>query len=357
LVINKLAAFLRKHFIHVSWFSILMLLGFHAILSWVLLYLVGEYELTNFSSYLYYYVVTTSTVGYGDLSPTSFEGKLVVALVQIPLGLAIFGALLGKLGRSVSRVLRQIMTGEKDFSEEDSHILIFGWHENRTEKMVQHILGDNKRQKRKILLCVTNDLEHPFLDNPLVEFAKLKSLTQDDELTRVAVTKADRIIVDCDNDDQTFTCALKLSSLVKDECHISANFSDDTKIEMLNRYTKNIESNSSRTAEILVRSMQDPGSSRLQEEMMSTLSGHTQFSTQMPFDIGAHKFGDLFFHLKQNHNAILLAVAEDRIGVKMHLNPDNDFNVMPGQVLHYVAQERIIADEVNWTQIAVREIL
>jgi voltage-gated potassium channel len=326
-------------------------------LSWLLLYFAGEYELTNFSSYIYYYVVTTSTVGYGDLSPSSFEGKLVVALVQIPLGLAIFGALLGKLGRSISKVLRQIMTGEKDFSEEDSHILIFGWHENRTEKIIKHILGDNKRLHRKILLCVKNELEHPFLDNPLVEFAKLKSLTQDEELTRVAVTKADRIIVDCDNDDQTFTCALKLSSLVKDECHISANFSDDTKIEMLNRYTKNIESNSSKTAEILVRSMQDPGSSRLQEEMMSTLSGDTQFSTQMPSDISSHKFGDLFFHLKQYHNAILLAVAEDRIGVKMHLNPANDFSVKPGYILHYVANERIISDEINWAQIAIREVL
>ena len=354
--INKLAIFLRQHFVNVSWLSILSLLGFHATLSWVLLYLAGEYELTNFSSYIYYYVVTTSTVGYGDLSPSSFEGQLVVALIQIPLGLAIFGALLGKLGRSVSRVLRQIMTGEKDFSEEDSHILIFGWHENRTEKIIKHILGDSKRQKRKILLCVNNVLEHPFLDNPLVEFAKLKSLTQDEELTRVAVTKADRIIVDCDNDDQTFTCALKLSSLVKAECHISANFSDDTKIEMLNRYTKNIESNSSKTAEILVRSMQDPGSSRLQEEMMSTLSGDTQFSTQVPFDMEPHNFGDLFFHLKQQHNAILLAVAEDRIGVKMHLNPTNDFNVMAGYILHYVANERIIADEIDWEKIAVREI-
>ena len=349
-----MATFLRKHFVNISWFSILSLLAIHALLSWSLLYLAGEYELTHFSSYIYYYVVTTSTVGYGDLSPSTFEGKLIVALIQIPLGLAIFGALLGKLGRSVSRVLRQIMTGEKSFSEEDSHILIFGWHENRTEKIIKHILGDNKRQKRKILLCVTNDIEHPFLDNQLVEFAKLKSLTQDEELTRVAVTKADRIIVDCDNDDQTFTCALKLSSLVKDECHISANFSDDTKIEMLNRYTKNIESNSSKTAEILVRSMQDPGSSRLQEEMMSTLCGDTQFSTQIPLEVGMHKFGDLFFHLKQKHNAILLAVAEDRIGVKMHLNPASDFNVMPGQILHYVSSDRIIANEINWAQIVIR---
>ncbi len=355
--INRLAILLRKHFIHVSWMSIFSLLCFHAILSWLLLYWAQEYELTNLSSYIYYYVVTTSTVGYGDLSPSSFEGKLVVALVQIPLGLAIFAALLGKLGRSVSRVLRQVMTGTKDFSEEDSHILIFGWHEGRTEKMIKHILGDHKRQKRKILLCVTNELEHPFFHNPLVEFAKLQSMTKDEELTRVAVAKADRIIVDCDNDDQTFTCALKLSSLVKDGCHISANFSDDTKIEMLNRYTKNIESNSSKTAEILVRSMQDPGSSRLQEEMMSTLTGNTQFSTQMPLDIATHKFGDLFFHLKQYHNAILLAVAEDRIGVKMHLNPSNDFNVMPGQVLHYVSNERIIADEIEWAKIAVRELL
>lgn len=351
MLFNKFIRKLKKHLSEVSWISVVSLLVLHAALSWLLLTLAGEKELISLESFFYYYVVTTSTVGFGDLSPQSFYGKLVVAVVQIPLGLAIFGAVLGKLGQSVSKVMRQVMTGEKDFSDYDTHILIFGWHPSRTEKMVQHILGDNKRQQRKILLCVAEDMEHPFIDNSMVEFARLKSFTNDDELKRVAVQEADRIIVDGINDDQTFTCALKLSPLVASDCHISVYFSDDTKVEMLNKYTNNIECNSSKAAEILVRSMQDPGSSRLQQEMMSTLHGDTQFSTQVPDNTDELKFEDLFVHFKHRFNATLLAVAEDRIGRNMHLNPDNNYKVKSGFILHYVAKERLIASEINWQSI------
>ena len=164
--------------------------------------------------------------------------------------------------------------------------------------------------------------------------------------------EADRIIVDCENDDMTFTCALKLSPMVEDGCHISAYFNDETKVEMLNKYTDNVECNSSKTAEILVRSMQDPGSSRLQEELMSTLHGDTQFSTQVPQGTANLQFGQLFYYLKQQHNAILLAVASDRIGARMNLNPTNEFEVLSGNILHYVACERLMPDEIDWNKIA-----
>lgn len=348
MVVNQLIRFLKIQFSQVTWNTIFLLFIAHAAISWLALVAAGESDLTRWDAFVYYYVVTTSTVGFGDMSPTTEAGKWIVALVQIPLGLAIFGALLGKLGQSVTKVLRQVMTGEKDFSHLDTHILIFGWHETRTAKIIEHILGDKRRMQRTILLCVFEDMEHPFVDNPMVEFARLSSFTDDDELQRVNVKEADRIIVDCITDDMTFTCALKLSPLVADDCHISAYFDDETKVEMLNKYTSNVECNSSKTAEILVRSMQDPGSSRLHDELMSTLQGNTQFSTQVPEDIGSVQFGQLFYYLKQHHNAILLAIAKDRIGLNMTLNPSSDTAITTGDVLHYVALDRILHEEIDW---------
>ena len=349
---NKLVRVLRKHLNQITWLSIVVMLAAHAVLSWLLLFWAGETDITKGDIYPYYYVVTTSTVGYGDFSPTTEAGRLIVSFIQIPLGLAIFGALLGKLGQSTTTLLRKAMTGDRDFSHLDTHILIFGWHESRTAKMIKHILGDNKRVHRKIVLCVTEEMEHPFIDNPHVDFARLKSFTENDELTRVNVQEADRIIVDCDNDDMTFTCALKLSPIVEPGCHISAYFNDETKVEMLNKYTDNVECNSSKIAETLVRSMQDPGISRLQDELMSTLHGDTQFSTQVPEVVKELSFGQIFHYLKGQHNSILLAVAKDRIGNQMFLNPETNFLVQGGHVLHYVAKDRLMPEEIEWAEIA-----
>lgn len=356
MVVNKFTRYLWKQFSQVTWPALIVMLVAHAGISWSLLALAGEHHLLNPYEYLYYYVVTTSTVGFGDLSPTTELGKYTVALVQIPLGLAIFGAFLGKLGQSVSKRLRKVMSGEKDFSYLDTHILIFGWHEGRTAKIIQHILGDNKRMQRKILLCVVEEMDHPFYDNSMVEFARLKSFTDDKELKRVAAGEADRVIVDCINDDMTFTTALKLSPMVEPGCHITAYFDAEEKVEMLNKYTHNVEANSSKAAEMLVRSMQDPGSSRLQEELMSTLKGETQFSTEVATNAPTTTFGQMFYYLKQHHNAILLAVAKDRVGMNMKLNPDNDYVVEPGYILHYVAHQRIMTDEIDWQKASQQAI-
>ena len=68
----------------------------YVFISWLSLYLVGETDLTSsFTTFAYYLVVTASTVGYGDLSPTSVAGRWIVILFVIPGGLSLFSALLG----------------------------------------------------------------------------------------------------------------------------------------------------------------------------------------------------------------------------------------------------------------------
>lgn len=52
----------------------------------------------------------------------------------------------------------------------------------------------------------------------------MTSFTDLDELERVAIRHADKVIIDGQDDDQTFTTALRISRLVKEDCHISAHF-------------------------------------------------------------------------------------------------------------------------------------
>ncbi|MGB1029081.1 MAG: potassium channel family protein, partial [Pseudoalteromonas marina] len=307
--------------------------------------------LTSITTFFYYYTVTTSTVGYGDFSPTTELGRWVVALIQIPFGLALFGVLLGKAGQTVTYLIRHAMTGDKDFAHSNNHIIIFGWHDTRTKKMIDYILADTKRTERRILLAVTEQMDHPFLANEQVDFARLSSFTDLAELERVAISHADKVIIDGQDDDQTFTTALRISRLVKDECHISAHFLDETKVDMLLEHCQNIECSSAKSAEILVRSMQDPGSSRVQEELLSTLHGDTQFSLKVPSGCKEMEFGTLFHHFKRQHDAILLGVAHNLSAQNMDLNPPLDYKVSEGDILHYISVERVLSGEVDWSSL------
>jgi len=351
-IFSRLVALIHTHIDQVSWQAVMLVTFVHMMLVWGLLALVGEQALTPISTYFYYYVVTTSTVGYGDFSASTEAGRWVVALLQIPFGLALFGVLLGKAGQTVTYLIRRAMTGDKNFSHINNHIIIFGWHDTRTKRMIDYILADQKRLDRRILLAVTEQMEHPFLSNPHVDFARLNSFTNLEELKRVAIERADKIIIDGQDDDQTFTTALRISRLVNEQCHISAHFDDETKIEMLLEHCNNVECSSAKSAEILVRSMQDPGSSRVQEELLSTLHGDTQFSLVIPEDHAQMEFGKLFHHFKHDHDAILLGVAHNLSAQNMDLNPPLDYPVNSGDILHYIALERVLSSEVDWQGLA-----
>ena len=348
LVLKRILIVIRRHIHHVSWLSVVSLLFAHMALTWGCLFLAKETELLPISQFIYYYIVTTSTVGYGDFSPTTELGKLFVAIVQIPMGLALFGVILGKVGQTITGLIKASMTGDKDYSGQTEHILIFGYHPSRTSKMINYILADNKRDERRILLAVNDQITHPFPDNPHVDFVRLSSFTNRDELKRVAIDSADKVIIDGRDDDQTFTTALKISRLVNERCHISAYFIDESKSEMLREHCKNVESTSSKSVEILVRSMQDPGSSRIQEELLSTLYGDTQFSLEVGEVKAGLKFEALFFHFKKQCDATILGIAHNRVGDGLDLNPPLDMVVKPGYILHYMAVERVLSSEVEW---------
>ncbi len=350
--IRQVIQAIKRHVVQVSWPALIAMLLLHAVSTAVLLTLAGESALTERETFFYYYVVTTSTVGYGDFSPASEAGKLIVATFQIPFGLALFGAFLGKTGQTITQLLRRNMTGANNFKRLQNHIIIFGWHEQRTGKIIDHILGDVKRQKRTILLCVKDDIEHPFPDNPDVKFVRVTSFTDVNELTRASIASADKVIIDGSNDDQTFATTLRVSKLVKPDCYISCYFSDENKVDMVKEHCPNVECSVAWTAQMLVRSIQDPGASRIQEEMLSTLSGDTQFSMAVPKDLANPvSFLALFMSFKQKYNATILGIAKDRAGLAMDLNPDNNALIHAGDFIHYIARQRLLCEDINWQEL------
>lgn len=351
-IFKRLVLLVRAHIDQLSWQAVALAILTHMLLTWGLLYIANEQALTSLTTFFYYYTVTTSTVGYGDFSPTTDLGRWVVALIQIPFGLALFGVLLGKTGQTITYLIRRAMTGDKNFAHSSNHIIIFGWHDTRTKKMIDYILADTKRTERRILLAVTEQMEHPFLSNESVDFVRLSSFTDLEELKRVAISYADKVIIDGQDDDQTFTTALRISRLVKDDCHISAHFLDETKVDMLLEHCQNVECSSVKSAEILVRSMQDPGSSRVHEELLSILHGDTQFSLAIPEQSKEMEFGTLFHHFKHQHDAILLGVAHNLSAQNMDLNPPLDYKISAGDILHYIAVERVLSREVDWPALA-----
>ena len=70
--------------------TVLVIVLFHATASYAGLRLLSEVAITSsFTEFIYWYLVSCSTVGYGDLSPSTEIGKLFTVFFILPIGLSL----------------------------------------------------------------------------------------------------------------------------------------------------------------------------------------------------------------------------------------------------------------------------
>jgi voltage-gated potassium channel len=148
---------------------------------------------------LYWAIVTITTVGYGDIVPTSAMAK-VAGLIIILSG----PALLSLITASVASALvdRKIKEGKglETITDKD-HIIICGWNENG-EKVIEGILEQSK--DKNVVIVLVNELDrddvqtiqYKYKDNNL-RFAR-GNFVKEDVLARANIHRARAAVVMAD---------------------------------------------------------------------------------------------------------------------------------------------------------------
>ena len=340
--------FFHFKFLKFSWFGLISILTLHFSITWWLMIRAGEDHLIEPTQWIYFFITTATTVGYGDLSPVTGQGRLVASLIIMPGAVLLFAAFLGKLSSLILTLWKKGMHGTADYSHLKDHIVILGWHRDKTSRMLELLFGDTRRVRREVLLCTSKHMENPCPDR--AKFVRADRLTDDDALERAAVADASRIIIYRTSDDQTLATSLAVYA-TDTKAHIVVWFEDARMVSLVKAHCPEVECHTNITTELLVRSAQDPGSSRIQNQLLSTLEGPTQFSIQVPLDFPGTEFGTLMTFFKRQHEAIVLGIADSATGEDMRLNPDSKSPVVAGQIIYFMSQVRIQSDEVNWQEI------
>ncbi|MCA2414696.1 potassium channel protein [Vibrio chemaguriensis] len=331
LVVKK---WLSSHLFKLSNRSLLIFSGLYVSLSWGLLILAGETALTDsFSNFIYYLMVTASTVGYGDHSPVTDLGKWVVVLFVIPGGLSLFAALLGRVAGAAMDYWRAGILGKRRVRVEN-HIVLLGWNGSRTMHLIR-MLQHEEEGKRPIVLCSRSEIENPLPGE--ISFIKVTSYTDSQEMKNANIAEAACVIVDNLSDDITLSAALYCAS-VNPSAHLVAYFKDEALGRLLSQHCPKAECIPAVGAEMLAKAAVDPGSSALHQELLASTRGMTQYSVIYPERLPVTTIESLFVFLKRRHHATLIAFD---IGQGIQLNPDLDAEVPPSTKLFYIADERI----------------
>ena len=321
-----------------SWWSLLAAFGVHYALSAKAMWLAESGEITEIVAFFYYYVTTVTTVGYGDISPKTAEGRLVAALWIMPGGIILFTTSITKFVHYLSNIWRRRMCGEADYSYLEGHIVILGWQGLRTQRMVEEITHDVQSINREIVVCTTKDIDNPM--PTVVKFVRDTALSEKNLHTRAGTAGAAAIIALGHDDNDTLAASLAAAAH-NSAGHLVAHFQQQAFADLLMAHCPRAEAMVSSDTTMLVRAAQDPGSSRVHHDLLSVMTGNTLFSVRVPATAALTTYGELLSVYKLKYNATIVAVADDALGNGLALNAPASHQVRPNQMIYYIAEARI----------------
>ena len=137
-------------------------------------------------------IITTSTIGYGDYVPGTIEGRLV-AIILIFIGAGIVAAYFVALSSSTVKKQSAVGKGEMKVNWKD-HFIIVGWNE-RTKEMIKCFKEIHPNQL--IVLIDSNLKENPFTKESNILFVKGNAAT-DEVLLKANIKEASLILITSD---------------------------------------------------------------------------------------------------------------------------------------------------------------
>jgi voltage-gated potassium channel len=340
---HRVVSTVYRHVAAVTWPALLFFVALHLTVSWIGFLAAGEEKAADPDTFWYFYVVTATTIGYGDVTPSTALGRAVTVLWIIPGGIALFTAVITKLVQSVAKIWNRRMRGEGNYDDMEDHIVIIGWNRDRTPGLVSLLHADRRYDHVGIVLVASGVDENPLPE--LVRFVRVDQLPSDDGLARSAAIRAESVIVLGGSDHETLAIALSVGAL-EPPPRIVAHFDSRRVADLLSAHCSTAECSVSMSLEMLARSAQDPGSSEVHRQIVSPVDSPTQYRLVVPEGVAGIDYGRAFAFFKERYDATVLGLH--RPGGAVMVNAPATAPVAPGDALFFLAAHRLLPNEIDW---------
>ncbi len=341
-LLGRLIRRVRRSATELTWSILAAALALHVGMSWLALIIFGEGDIASASVFPYYYLTTATTVGYGDFSPATTGARNIAAFWIMPGAVLLFTAVIGKIIQAITDRWTKAMKGREDYSDLEGHVVVFGWQGDRTRRLMDLLLAEDEAAAKGIVL-VSQVLE----DNPMpdrISFIRVDALSSTGAVQRSGVAQAEVALIVGADDDTTLAAALAVGALPNPP-RIIAYFQTSGPAALLRSYCPTAEAQESLSTELMARSACDPGAARLQQMMLSSLEGPTQYSFIVPEGIAATDCAKALTALKRSCNATLLGLSA-KGSDDLHMNPTSDTPINAGDRLYYIAARRLEQAEI-----------
>lgn len=290
---------------------------------------------------VYFTFVTMSTVGYGDISPTSDAGKIIVIFL-IVCGCAMYAVIIGEGASLIWQRGEAKLKGKINHSMEGHIVLMEEGSLTVARDLFEEILADGLNDPKNLMYVSTHD-ENPFHEKG-IRYTRGEQIYEDDVLKRSAVRHADKVIIKGAEDSDTFFAAEAVVALNPD-VDVTVWVIDDNNMDRFKRLKGNVNVIHPLTAQMLCQNMQDKIYLPL-ESLLTNKEGQEIYMISIPESGRTWDIEKLQPFLRQKHKILLWAVKRPTDPHPI-VNPF-DIKLPSGTLLWVMAENRPI--NIDWNQ-------
>ena len=279
-------------------------------------------------------IVTMTTVGYGDFSPETPEGRVFAVLIMFA-GITLVSLLTASI--SSIFVAQKIREG-KGLEKLDltNHIVMCGWNMN-ADKLINS-LYELKLNKNNFDLVLVNELSEEEINQVKSRFSKIKihfvagDFTQEETLLRASIISASSVLVIPNNlnndneshDEKTIFATLTIKS-IDASIRVVAYLLDRENLTHIKRAEADeVVVSDDFSLNILASHIVDPGVPQVSNHLINTSSDSRLKRKPIPGNYIGKKYSELFDYFRADNGSLLIGLyyEDENLGIGSILSSD-----------------------------------
>jgi voltage-gated potassium channel len=296
---------------------------------WILgAFLISAIEFQNIGDSLWWTIVTMTTVGYGDIAPTSISGRVLAIFIMLS-GIILVAMVTGTISSIFTT--KRIMEGKGlEKISKENHIIICGWSPNILSLINGFLDSSNNND-----IIMINDESQDKIDSIMSGFSnKVQYVRGDYSLDSILIkantNKAKYVLIlndSSDNKDEKVILSTLTIKKISPSIRVIAQINDKNKIPFLRR--ANVDAVLSSDDYNLFMSLShvlEPGSAQAISLLMSEDSNNSLKSEQIPKTFIGKTFSELHKYYFDEFGTICLGLYnyEEKMGISDLLSANSD---------------------------------
>jgi voltage-gated potassium channel len=326
----------RERFFFILGITLVILLG-GAISLYLLEHEVNK-TVDNLGDAIYWAIISMTTTGYGDITPSTAGGRIIAAVVVVS-GLV----LLSIVTATVASVFveRKIREGKGlETVKFKDHILLCGWNSN-AEEVVEVLIRSMPAEKLHLVLI--NELSEEEVESLKYKFQERGfrflrgDFTREDVLARANITQVRSAILLADTsgqhslekaDERTILGTLAIKSMAPEVKTCSELLNPENKQHLRRANADEIVVRGEHIGNLLAGAATSPGLPRVISSLLSAEEENNLWKVEIPSRFLRKTAGELAAYFKKERQALLIALINERKGLALENILTDDYSAI-----------------------------